>query len=810
MSTQDCEKLGNDNKIGKNGQPKATRQQIPFSVRMEMVRLKDANMRTKYIYDHFHGKYSISTICTQFSAEGRARLQKDIKNRATPTTTRTSYLRPPIIIDMEVVLYELIKKSECIHLYFTKDSMCIQAKNIIDFLNKSGDYDSEGQRCTDHNVVAEDVIKSVYNRPVVALSSQPDQPIDEDSFPHDPSKPFQCRLCGKGYKTKKYFEKHVAGHASQGTESSQIEKSSSRAEPPSSQAEPLSSQAEPLASHDGLPFPQVGTTSSLKTYYPFKASNGWLDNFKGRYNISSKILKGEQGSADEKGAELFVKEFTTKLSGRYRPREALRITINIDETGVQYKSVPSRSYVRTGTIIKAKKPVRARLTVLVGAAGDGYKFKLLVIGKAKRPMALRKVDMSKLPVHYANNQSAWMTEVIMTDWFTRHLIPEIKEVYGETKVIVTMDNCSAHPVALKNLDSNIEVEFLPPNTTSIIQPMDQCVIMSFKSKIKKTYFTKMVEFCLNNLDCPDPYAAFMRSYTIKDAIYDFADAWDNVSKETVKKSFNKMIDKNMLVRLYNDRVSEEEDYEVFSDIEDNPHSDESSIYRTSQYITGRLNQCAEERQDGTCYSQAAITDDLIYNPGVQDRDIANLVDEVLRQEDVSDTSDMQEALPIDHQEYSVIQQNIAGSLQKLTELDYVHDILGLTTLENAKYLEHLKGIREILNTSLCRNYPVLPQHPEPSISGAHNIHITQASSSGVRDTQVMPEEASLTDDNSTNEENISHPNEKTTFKQVESPTIKVNSWHKRKYDEDNSSGNEERSYDVISLGINECNTLDSD
>ena len=46
------------------------------------------------------------------------------------------------------------------------------------------------------------------------------------------------------------------------------------------------------------------------------------------------------------------------------------------------------------------------------------------------------------------------------------------------KIILFVDNCSAHPAALSF--SNILVQFLPANTTSITQPMDGGVIKCLK------------------------------------------------------------------------------------------------------------------------------------------------------------------------------------------------------------------------------------------------------------------------------------------------------------------------------------------
>ena len=47
------------------------------------------------------------------------------------------------------------------------------------------------------------------------------------------------------------------------------------------------------------------------------------------------------------------------------------------------------------------------------------------------------------------------------------------------RVLLLLDNCLSHNLQGLTL-SHVEVYFLPPNTTSKLQPMDAGVIMSFK------------------------------------------------------------------------------------------------------------------------------------------------------------------------------------------------------------------------------------------------------------------------------------------------------------------------------------------
>ena len=67
-------------------------------------------------------------------------------------------------------------------------------------------------------------------------------------------------------------------------------------------------------------------------------------------------------------------------------------------------------------------------------------------------------------------------------------MPEVKEFFRKEnldfKVLVLLDNAPGRSDTLIGVDPNVEVRFLlplPPNTISLIQPMDQTIIATFKA-----------------------------------------------------------------------------------------------------------------------------------------------------------------------------------------------------------------------------------------------------------------------------------------------------------------------------------------
>ena len=54
-----------------------------------------------------------------------------------------------------------------------------------------------------------------------------------------------------------------------------------------------------------------------------------------------------------------------------------------------------------------------------------------------------------------------------------------------------VDNTGGHPVDL--LHEGVQIELLPPNTTSLLQPMDQGVIIAFKALCTRNCLQQLVD-----------------------------------------------------------------------------------------------------------------------------------------------------------------------------------------------------------------------------------------------------------------------------------------------------------------------------
>lgn len=101
--------------------------------------------------------------------------------------------------------------------------------------------------------------------------------------------------------------------------------------------------------------------------------------------------------------------------------------------------------------------------------------KLLLIGQSKNPRAFKQVSKNALPVKYSNQKSGWMSSDIFKNWFFGEFVPKVEKFLEKKqlprKAILLLDNAPTHPSEDELRDGEIKTMFLPPNVTSICQPI---------------------------------------------------------------------------------------------------------------------------------------------------------------------------------------------------------------------------------------------------------------------------------------------------------------------------------------------------
>ncbi|XP_046976413.1 tigger transposable element-derived protein 6-like [Vanessa cardui] len=249
------------------------------------------------------------------------------------------------------------------------------------------------------------------------------------------------------------------------------------------------------------------------------ASNGWLEGFKRRHDIAFKKAAGESKSVDQGVCNQWTEDLPNLLEG-YEPDDIY----NADETALFFKCLPDKTFTFKGEKCHGGKQSKERLTLLqcVNMSGTD-KLPLLIIGKSKRPRCFKGVKT--LPVDYANNTKTWMTKILFKDWLKK-VDKQMK--INRKKILLFIDNCAAH-TDLPTL-ANVKVMFLPANTTSKLQSLDQGIIHTFK----RFYRREVVKHILTSLEensSPDINVLLAMKFARK--------AWYLVSDVTVKNYFKK-------------------------------------------------------------------------------------------------------------------------------------------------------------------------------------------------------------------------------------------------------------------------------
>ncbi|KAJ8897154.1 hypothetical protein PR048_002500 [Dryococelus australis] len=188
--------------------------------------------------------------------------------------------------------------------------------------------------------------------------------------------------------------------------------------------------------------------------------------------------------------------------------------------------LPDKTFVLKGETCHMSKQSKERLTMLVGANMDGTeKLPLLEIGKPRKPQCFS--NTKTFPCKYINNKSAWMTSAIF-EGYVRAL--DAKMVCNNRKILLFMDHCPARPV-ISNL-RNIKIEFLPPNSTSVLQPMDQGVIKILKHQFHKHFVSRLITRMVNG-------KTSVHKINILDAMHYFAAVWDTMESKSIENCFKK-------------------------------------------------------------------------------------------------------------------------------------------------------------------------------------------------------------------------------------------------------------------------------
>ena len=113
----------------------------------------------------------------------------------------------------------------------------------------------------------------------------------------------------------------------------------------------------------------------------FKASEGWLDQWKLSHGIKEKQISGESLDVSQTTVESWMERIKELRKG-YDQRDIL----NMDESGCFFKALPAKALAQKGKKTKGGKKSKQRITVAFFVSADGGKVgKPIAIWRSKKP-----------------------------------------------------------------------------------------------------------------------------------------------------------------------------------------------------------------------------------------------------------------------------------------------------------------------------------------------------------------------------------------------------------------------------------------
>jgi len=209
--------------------------------------------------------------------------------------------------------------------------------------------------------------------------------------------------------------------------------------------------------------------------------------------------------------------------------------------------LPRRTYIaQEEKKMPGHKPMKDRLTLLLCAnASVDLKIKPLLVYHSETPSVFRKhkVMKNRLGVMWRSNAKAWVTKVLFLEWIREFFCPTVQKYLEDKglplKALLVMDNAPAHPRDLEEVLAEdfpwLTIEFIPPNTTSLLQPMDQQVIANFKKLYTKELFQK----CFQMVSDTDlTLIEFWKEhYSTLSCVGLIEKSWANVSLRTLRSAW---------------------------------------------------------------------------------------------------------------------------------------------------------------------------------------------------------------------------------------------------------------------------------
>lgn len=250
----------------------------------------------------------------------------------------------------------------------------------------------------------------------------------------------------------------------------------------------------------------------------FKASNGWLQKFRERHQISYKNVQRESATVKP----FVVNDWLSKVKELIKGYEESDI-FNCDETGLYFRALPENTDDLMNESCSQGMLSKERLTVMLCGNINGEFQKPLIIGNCS---FFNNINTNDLGIIWKFNSKAWMTRNIMTEWL---LDLDRRMTSAKRNIVLFLDDSISHPL-LNHLKS-VKLIFFPRSMECNCQPWKQGVIQHFKMLYR--------QHLLRHLLLLDTASDLKQKTTALDAIFWIKFAIREIKKSTVRNCFVK-------------------------------------------------------------------------------------------------------------------------------------------------------------------------------------------------------------------------------------------------------------------------------
>jgi len=219
----------------------------------------------------------------------------------------------------------------------------------------------------------------------------------------------------------------------------------------------------------------------------FAASNGFIQRWASRHGLEDVALHGSGASAN-------VEEGAARMAAIRQQLKGVDVDpiYNVDETGLLYRVLPSRSYVpsedcRTARGLKAMKSKdRITLTLCCNATGT-HEVSVTMNCKAAQQMCFPG-EGNASPLPYLSQKLSWTDASVFKRWSEEVFVPAVQARTAH-HVYFIMENLGCHSFISHPQVTIIE---LSPNPTAEYQPLDAGIFMLLKNQYKKRLLYRVV------------------------------------------------------------------------------------------------------------------------------------------------------------------------------------------------------------------------------------------------------------------------------------------------------------------------------